>query len=234
MPAPVPKPQLAAASSSQNVRMATASSAVRRRRRPSRPRRSTGRAGAGSRAVGCAARRLRRAGDRPGREGRGEQLGPAGVARAARRARSRPGAPGRGALDREQARHGDGPGAADAPRSLRTRSTIITFSAASLACRSVARCPVPLIGRDSTRRRRRRRNSSGEATRPRRGTPGCAPRQADDAGVRRRVAGREAPAEPGDVARPGRASAREHAADVRLVDRRPRAMCSRTVSTAAT
>ena len=38
------------------------------------------------------------------------------------------------------------------PRSLRTRSTIITFSARSLSCRSALPRPVPLIGPDSTTR----------------------------------------------------------------------------------
>ncbi len=42
------------------------------------------------------------------------------------------------------------------PRSLRTRSTIITFSAWSFSSRSAAVRPVPLIGPDSTVRPERR------------------------------------------------------------------------------
>src|SRR5437588_615812 len=49
------------------------------------------------------------------------------------------------------------------PRSLRTRSTIITFSALSLAVNPPGRAAVPLTGLDSTTRRWRRRKSSGDA-----------------------------------------------------------------------
>lgn len=55
------------------------------------------------------------------------------------------------------------------PRSLRARSTIITFSAWSfaLACSASAATappgPVPLIGRVTTRSPTRRRNASGDA-----------------------------------------------------------------------
>ena len=49
------------------------------------------------------------------------------------------------------------------PRSLRTRSTIITFSARSLGRSSDSVGAVPLIGREEIRSPRRPRNSSGEA-----------------------------------------------------------------------
>jgi hypothetical protein len=49
------------------------------------------------------------------------------------------------------------------PRSLRTRSTIITFSARSLSRNSSGAAAVPLIGEDHTRRPSRRRNRSGDA-----------------------------------------------------------------------
>src|SRR4051794_11562738 len=55
------------------------------------------------------------------------------------------------------------PVTATRPRSLRTRSTIITFSARSLSVRSPAVTPVPLIGPDAIRSPSRWRNSSGDA-----------------------------------------------------------------------
>ena len=82
------------------------------------------------------------------------------------------------------------------PRSLRTRSTIITFSARSLARKPSGVAAVPLIGRDSTTSPSRRRNRSGEAeatcdavaraaARRRSTAPGC-PRRGRRRGRRRR------------------------------------------------
>ena len=65
------------------------------------------------------------------------------------------------------------PGSQTRDRSLRTRSTIMTFSSVSLGSSSPAVRAVPLIGADSTMSPSRRRKSSGEAvttSRPRLGT----------------------------------------------------------------
>src|SRR4029450_10016694 len=49
------------------------------------------------------------------------------------------------------------------PRSLRTRSTIMTFSARSLGRKEAASGAVPLMGDEATRSPSRRRKRSGEA-----------------------------------------------------------------------
>ncbi len=70
------------------------------------------------------------------------------------------------------------PGSQTRPRSLRARSTIITFSARSfaLAASVVGSVPVPLIGRVSASRPRHERNRSGDAdTTATVGAPGAPP-----------------------------------------------------------
>lgn len=93
--------------------------------------------------------------DGAGREGSREQLRPSGVDTRC----TRPGC--------SSTAHRSGtvtePLAHTRPRSLRTRSTIMTFSAWSFSKRSAAVRPVPLMGPDSTVRPSRRRKSSGEA-----------------------------------------------------------------------
>ena len=113
--------------------------------------------------------RLRRAGDRRGRERGVHQLAEPDVVRDGGRARcSRGGtSPGCGSSRAELGRPRSSPDSHTRPRSLRARSTIITFSARSFSlARSVAgvASPVPLIGRVSTvARRRRARKRSGDA-----------------------------------------------------------------------
>ncbi len=160
--------------------------------------------------------RLGRAGDRAGREGRRQQLRPAGVRGAARPARSRRGGPAPGASRRRTGRgRSTEPVAQTRPRSLRTRSTIITFSAWSFSRRSASVRPVPLIGPGL--------DGPADAARGRaRGTRWRSRRRARAAGsFRRTVPGCRAPA--GRSVRPRRrAGSRQrrgqHPAEVGLVD----------------
>ena len=142
----------------------------------------------------------------PGGKVGGEQLRPAGASGAARRGRWRRGGPARDASRRRTGRGRSRcrwrrPG----PRSLRTRSTIITFSAWSFSSRSAAVRPVPLIGPDSTVRPVAPQDTA-------RGTRWRSPRRARAAGSFRRTgpgcrgpAGRSARRR---RRRPGRAAAR--------------------------
>ncbi len=140
-------------------------------------------------------RDLGRAGHRAGREAGAHEIAVVAVDRERARRRRTRGARRRGGPrpGRSRARRSM-PGRHTRPRSLRTRSTIITFSAWSLADRSSwssssdassgssGRSRVPLIGDERTSRPVRARNSSGEndaTSRPgRREVRGVAPARA--------------------------------------------------------
>ena len=108
---------------------------------------------------------LRRAGDRAAGERRAQDLGERRVRRAAAPRRSRRGASRRraraGAISSGQRTE---PGSQTRERSLRSRSTIITCSAASFASSTSSPSGrVPLIGIVTSRSPRRARKSSGDA-----------------------------------------------------------------------
>ena len=135
---------------------------------------------------------LRRAGDRAGREGGVDRVGPADARPQPALDRGHQVARGPGAvLDGEQRRaRAPMPHSHTRPRSLRTRSTIITFSARSLGRKPSAVAAVPLMGDDHTTSAvagDRNRSGDAEAT----WTP-CVG-QAHDRAERRRVAARRAP-----------------------------------------
>ena len=169
IPAPVPKRSSGAPSgasrSIQKVRMPTASSPVPRSAstQPIPPQYGP-RGACSSSSDDPQGAQLGGAGDRAGRKG-APRAAPASRCRGrAHRGRWRRGGRARGARSTP---HSAGtvtdPGAQTRPRSLRTRSTIITFSAWSFSSRSAAVRPVPLMGPEVTVRPERRRYSSGEA-----------------------------------------------------------------------
>ena len=195
MPAPVPRCSRPSATRTSGCRRRGRPAAGRRR--PSPPRRSRARAArARARAIAVSALDLGAPVTEPGGKVAAEQGRPAGVRTQPGRARSRRGARGRGAPRRRTARGtSTEPVTATAPRSLRTRSTIITFSARSLAVSpaAVARGALDRPGLDQVavapQEQLRRGGHDVDAGR----------RQPHDAGVRRRVARGEQrrPARPG-------------------------------------
>ena len=130
---------------------------------------------------------LRRAGDRAGRERGGEQLGPADARSAAgpRRCDTRWTRPGCASTAQQRGHRRPSPYSHTRPRSLRTRSTIITFSARSFGEEAVGGG-----GRALDRRRPDdvavARAGTARATRTPRATPW--PGRRTTARVRRRVA----------------------------------------------
>ena len=132
-----------------------------------------------------------------------------------RPARCSPGGPAR---DGSSTAHSSGtstdPYSHTRPRSLRMRSTIITFSARSLARNGPPGAAVPLIGRVSTTVARPAEEQLGR----RRGHLHAGRRHPDGRGVRSRVApGQRADARPSDV-EAGRQRCGQPAAEVDLVD----------------
>ena len=129
---------------------------------------------------------LRRAGDRAGRERGGDGVGPARSRGAAGPAPSTRGgtSPGCCSTDAQRGHRRPSPHSHTRPRSLRTRSTIITFSARSLARKPSGSAAVPLIGDDSTTRAVAPQEPLGRRRRHVHAVRG----QAHDRGVRRGVA----------------------------------------------
>ena len=138
-----------------NVRIATASSAASRVAVDPADRAAVDAAAHGLEVLdGLQDARLRRAGDRRGRERRPHERAEPDVVAQAPRHRAHEVVQAGVRFDRAQRRHrASSPASHTRPRSLRARSTIITFSAWSLALRREPRrrsAAVPLIGRVST------------------------------------------------------------------------------------